>query len=78
MEVNFDGLRKQLILNYNSLCYKLKNSEFSANSNYNSQDISNNLNNIRECLAILGCMMQDGEFSAIEDLQLEDYEHGQF
>ena len=75
MKVNFDVLRKQLITNYNSLCYKLKNSEFSANSNYSSEDISNNLNNIRECLAILGCMIQDGEFSAIEDLQLEDYEH---
>ncbi len=74
MDVNFDGLRKQLITNYNSLCYKLKNSEFSANSNYNSEDISNNLNNIRECLAILGCLYKEGEFEPIENLNLVDYE----
>lgn len=73
MTVSFDGLRIQLISNYNRLCLKLKDAEFSANSPYDKSDIENEMQNIREIIVILGCMYKEGEYDFIENLNVESF-----
>lgn len=70
MEVNFDGLRKHLINDYNSLV-RILNREVNGDNEItiDPQDIQRQLDGIRTGLVALAFTYQDGEdgFSCLDD-----------
>ena len=67
MEVNFDGLRKRLIADYNSLARKLnrniKNSSWDAEIIIDVIEIQREMDDIRNGLVTLAYIYQEGDNS---------------
>ena len=61
MNVNFDGLRKRLIIDYNSLVEKLNHSISDGQIEIDVDYISRQLDGIRNGLVTLAFIYQDGE-----------------
>lgn len=61
MNVNFDGLRKRLIIDYNSLVEKLNHSVSDGQIEIDVDYISRQLDGIRNGLVTLAFIYQDGE-----------------
>ena len=61
MDVNFDGLRKHLIWDYNSLVEKLNHSITDGKVEVDVDYISRQLDGLRNGLVTLAFMYQDGE-----------------
>ncbi len=65
MEVSMDGLRKSLIRNYNSLTRKLNNNikdkSWDATIVIDPEDISDEMDNIRNCIVTLAFTSMEGE-----------------
>ena len=76
MEVNFDGLRKHLINDYNFLVKKLNRSNKDGEITIESSDIERDLDGLRNGLVTLAFMYQDGEggFNQLDDeTHFEDF-----
>jgi hypothetical protein len=76
MEVNFDGLRKHLINDYNSLVKKLNRANKDGEITIESSDIERDLDGLRNGLVTLAFMYQDGEggFNKLDDeIHFEDF-----
>lgn len=76
MEVNFDGLRKHLINDYNLLVKKLNRSNKDGEITIESSDIERDLDGLRNGLVTLAFMYQDGEggFNQLDDeTHFEDF-----
>ncbi len=76
MEVNFDGLRKHLINDYNLLVKKLNRSNKNGKITIESSDIERDLDGLRNGLVSIAFMYQDGEdgFKELpEDTHFEDF-----
>lgn len=65
MNVSMDGLRGSLIRNYNSLIRKLNNNikdrSWDATIVIDPEDISDEMDNIRNCIVTLAFTYMDGE-----------------
>jgi hypothetical protein len=80
MNVSFDGLRKHLIADYNSLTRKLngsiKDKSWDAHILIDPHDIEREMDGIRNAIVTLAFMYQDGEdgFKELpEDTNFEDF-----
>ena len=71
MEVSMDGLRKKLISDYNRLVQKLnlsiKDSSWDPEIIISPNEITKELDGIRECIATLAFSYIDGEFDSMDD-----------
>ena len=66
-----DGIRRQLISNYNNLLYKISEStDKEGEVRINLKEISNELEQLRQLISILCYCKIDGEFDFIEDFEL--------
>lgn len=73
MNVSMDGLRWQLINNYNSLVKRLNNTILNGEVRIDCEDIQKQLDNIRECIVTLAYIRLEGEFEYIEDANFEEF-----
>ena len=77
MEVSMDGLRGRMISSYNSLVNKLnsniKDASWDPSIIINPEDIRNNVEELRGCIATLACCYIEGSFDSIEDFTLVDF-----
>ena len=80
MEVSMDGLRKQMINNYNSLTRKLNKSikkydTFGEEVTISPDEIQREMDELRMCIVTLAFSYIDGEFGIIEDAHFESFNH---
>jgi hypothetical protein len=65
MEVSMDGLRKQLLRNYNSLAEKLnkniKDKSWDSHVSIDVDSIQKEMDGLRDCIVTLAFTYQDGE-----------------
>jgi hypothetical protein len=76
MEVNFDGLRKRLIVDYNSLVKKLNRANKDGEIRIEPFDIDLELDGLRSALVTLAFIYQNGEdgFNQLDDnTHFEDF-----
>jgi len=79
MTVSMDGLRNQLLSNYNSLVRKLnsniKDKSWDPHVTIDVSDIQNNLDNIRSCIVTLAYMYdeREGGFEILKDPHFEEF-----
>lgn len=80
MDVSMDGLRKHLILNYNSLVKKLnssiKDKSFDPNIIIDPDSIQKELDGLKNCIVTLAFTYQEGEGGwkeMPEDTMFEDF-----
>lgn len=80
MKVSIDGLRWQLLDNYNSLTRKLnkgikKYHTFDSEINISPDEIQREMDNIRSCIVTLAYMYDDSEdgFKILEDPNFESF-----
>jgi hypothetical protein len=80
MKVSMDGLRWQLLNNYNSLTRKLNRSikkyeTFGDEITLSPEDIQKEMNNIRSCIVTLAYMYDDREdgFKILDEPQFESF-----
>ncbi len=80
MKVSMDGLRWQLLNNYNSLTRKLNKSKktyssFEDEISISPEDIQKEMDNIRSCIVTLAYMYDDSEdgFKILEDPHFESF-----
>lgn len=80
MKVSMDGLRWQLLNNYNSLTRKLnkgikKYDTFDNEITLSPDEIQKEMDNIRSCIVTLAYMYDDSEdgFKILEDPQFESF-----
>lgn len=80
MKVSMDGLRWQLLNNYNSLTRKLnrnikKYETFDNEVSISPDDIQKEMDNIRSCIVTLAYMFDDNEggFKILEDPNFENF-----
>ncbi len=80
MKVSMDGLRWQLLNNYNSLTRKLnrnikKYETFDNEVSISPDDIQKEMDNIRSCIVTLAYMFDDSEggFKILEDPYFENF-----
>ena len=69
MEINFDGLRKRLIADYNSLVDKLNSKTSGDNVKIDTYYIQRELDGLRSALVALAFTYQKGEdgFNCLDD-----------
>jgi len=68
-----DGLRWQLVDNYNTLTKKLNRSIEDGNIQISTSEIQKSLDNIRSCIVTLAYMYHDGEFEILKDPTFEEF-----
>lgn len=73
MDVCMDGLRWQLLDNFNTLTKKLNRSIEDGNIQISPSEIQKQMDNIRSCIVTLAYMYQDGEFEILENPTFEDF-----
>ena len=80
MKVSMDGLRWQLLNNYNSLTRKLNKGikqydTFDNEINISTDEIQKEMDNIRSCIVTLAYMYDDSEggFKILEDPHFESF-----
>ena len=80
MKVSMDGLRWQLLNNYNSLTRKLNKakrtySSFEDEISLSPDDIQKEMDNIRSCIVTLAYMFDksEGGFDILEDPHFESF-----
>ena len=73
MDVCMDGLRWQLVDNYNTLTKKLNRSIEDGNIQISTSEIQKSLDNIRSCIVTLAYMYHDGEFEILKDPTFEEF-----
>ena len=80
MKVSMDGLRWQLLNNYNSLTRKLNKGinqydTFDNEINISPDEIQKEMDNIRSCIVTLAYMYDDSEggFKILEDPHFESF-----
>jgi hypothetical protein len=80
MKVSMDGLRWQLLNNYNSLTRKLNKakrtySSFEDEISISPDDIQKEMDNIRSCIVTLAYMFDksEGGFDILEDPHFESF-----
>lgn len=78
MEVSMNGLRWQLLNNYNSLVIKLNrgiinHDSFESEIEINPNDIQQELDIMRNCIVTLSYMYMEGEFEILKDPQFETF-----
>ena len=65
MEVSMDGLRRQLLMNYNSLAKKLNNNIkdkfWDSHVTIDVDSIQKEMDGLRDCIVTLAFTYQDGE-----------------
>lgn len=72
MDVSMDGIRLELISNYNDLIWKLNSAIDDDNEiKIDSKEIRDNLEGIRMMCGILANVKVDGEFDFIKDYHLD-------
>ena len=75
MQVNFNNLRRKLINNYSSLIKELNSAIVEEGRDQvvkiSTENIANTLDDLRECIVIIGCLEEDGN----EDCQCIIEEH---
>jgi type IV secretory pathway component VirB8 len=74
MDVNFDGLRWQLIRSYNRLTKKLNSNMTDGNVRISVEEISDEMEYIRDCIVTLAFMYDEGNFDCLENPQFERLE----
>ncbi len=84
MTVSMDGLRWQLLNNYNSLTRKLnrnikKYETFDEEINISPDDIQKEMDNIRSCIVTLAYMYDKREdgFEILEEPQFESFNYSE-
>jgi hypothetical protein len=77
MKVSMDGLRWQLLNNYNSLTRKLNSNINGDEVNLSSDDIQNEMDNIRSCIVTLAYMFDESEggFDILKDPHFESFNY---
>ena len=71
MDVSMDGIRLQLISNYNSLLSNINDSiDEDGELRIDVREISKELDKLRELIAILGYCKIDDEFDFLDDFYL--------
>jgi len=79
MEVSMDGLRLQLLSNYNALTRKLNKglSEDKTTTTVEAYDIEGNMEVIRQCIVTLAYMYDNNEggFKELENPYFETFEN---
>lgn len=71
MDVSMDGIRRQLISNYNSLLSNINDSiDEDGELRIDIREISKELDKLRELIAILGHCRIEGEFDFLNDFYL--------
>jgi hypothetical protein len=78
MEVSMDGLRWQLLSNYNSLVRKLNRSikkydTFDNEITIDPDEIQRDLDGLRECIVGLSYTYMEGHFDCLKDPQFETF-----
>ncbi len=73
MDVSMDGLRWQLLDNYNTLTKKLNRSIDDGNIQISASEIQKQMDNIRSCIVTLAYMYHDGEFEILENPTFEEF-----
>jgi hypothetical protein len=79
MTVSMDGLRNQLLANYNSLVRKLNNGikdkSWDPHVVVDVDDIQSNLDSIRSCIVTLAYMYdnREGGFEILKDPHFEEF-----
>lgn len=77
MEVSMDGLRNRMISSYNSLVDKLnsniKDASWDPTIIIDPEEIRNNIEELRGCIAILGYSRIEGSFEILEDFTLVNF-----
>ncbi len=68
-----DGLRWQLLDNYNTLTKKLNRSIEDGNIQISASEIQKQMDNIRSCIVTLAYMYHDGEFEILENPTFEEF-----
>jgi hypothetical protein len=61
MTVSMDGLRNQMLKNYNSLVYKLNKRIYDDEINLEVDDIQRELDGLRSCIVTLAFTYMEGE-----------------
>jgi hypothetical protein len=75
MKVSMDGLRWQLLDNYNSLTRKLNKNTDDDRVRIDVDEIQNQMDNIRSCIVTLAYMFDksEGGFDILEDPHFEEF-----
>lgn len=73
MDVCMDGLRWQLLDNFNILTKKLNRSIEDGNIQISPSEIQKQMDNIRSCIITLAYMYHDGEFEILENPTFEEF-----
>lgn len=73
MDVSMDGLRWQLLDNFNTLTKKLNRSIEDGNIQISTSEIQKQMDNIRSCIVTLAYMYHDGEFEILENPTFEEF-----
>lgn len=75
MEVSMDGLRWQLLNNYNSLTRKLNRGIDGDETTVDVRDITQNMDSIRNCIVTLAYMYDNSEdgFKILENPTFETF-----
>lgn len=73
MDVSMDGLRWQLLDNFNTLTKKLNRSIEDGNIQISASEIQKQMDNIRSCIVTLAYMYHDGEFEILENPTFEEF-----
>lgn len=75
MEVSMDGLRWQLLNNYNSLTRKLNRGIEGDETTVDVRDITQNMDSIRNCIVTLAYMYDNSEdgFKILENPTFETF-----
>ncbi len=66
MKVSFDGLRRKLLRNYNSLTKKLNNNISDSEITIDVDNIQQEMENIKDCIVTLSFMYDDREYGFFE------------
>jgi hypothetical protein len=75
MTVSMDGLRLQLLYNYNSLTRKLNRGNIDGKVKVEADDIEHEMNVIRDCIVTLAFMYDDreGGFKELDNPKFETF-----
>jgi hypothetical protein len=73
MEVSMDGLRWQLLGNYNALTRKLNNAIDDNEIKLSPSDIQKAMDNIRSCIVTLAYMYHESEFEILDNPTFEEF-----
>lgn len=75
-----NGLRRQLIANYNSLTKKLNKNikkweSFEDEITISTDEIENEMQSLRDCIVILSCIYDEEkeDFDVIDDMDIETF-----